>query len=334
MTSYQFVQRSDGYDYRRREVQMPKVHVQTTYNTTQSNIKIMLTQDALLQLAATLPQPISTTKFSNRVSDENKFSDRESEGCPSLSSSPVSTNSSTTTVSLATVPDDFLPSRDFANKVYQLPISINAKPSTNTYKYIEPDYRSYKYDEPVRTNIRDVDFQSRRPQREQSPQQYKDYATPFPEIKKEVKKERKPIIMSFIPARPAKPAVEFTDVQTSSPTSTTLIIPSFNLKGHRKQSSERSIEATATTETVVIHEEPLELCPTRREEVKDIFVDTVFTYLSFPHESIAKNFDTEIAEGSGMTVDKVKSDRKVALKEYIARYVQEHPEIRAGEGCW
>jgi len=332
MATYEFVPRSDGYEFRRRGVQVPKIQVQTTY-TTQNNSKTMLTQDALLQLAATLPQPISTTRFSNRISDENKFSDRESEGCPSLSSSPVSTNSSTTTVSLATVPDDFLPSRDFANKVYQLPITIDTKPSTNTYKYVEPDYRSYKYDEPVRTNVRDVDFQSRRPQREQS--QQRDYATPFLEIKKEVKKERKPIIMSFIPARPAKPAVEFADVQTSSPTTTTLIIPSFDLKACRKQDLERRVEAPTTDDqSIIIHEEPLQLCPTKREEVKDIFVDTVFTYLSFPHESIAKSFDAEIAEGSGMTVDKVRSNRKIALKEYIARYVQEHPEIRAGEGCW
>lgn len=331
MTTYHFILRSDGYDYQRHGAQVPKIQIQTTHNT-QNSPKMMLTQESLLQLAATLPQPISTTRFSNRVSDENKFSDRESEGCPSLSSSPVSTNSSTTTVSLATIPDDFLPSRDFANKVYQLPITLDTKPSANAYQYVEPDYSSYKHHEPVRTNIRDVDFQSRRPQREQ-PQQ-REYATPFLEIKKEVKKERKPLIMSFIPARPAKPPVEFGDVQTTSPTSTTLIIPSFDLGPRQKQGSESSVEDVIVDGTAIIHEEPLELCPTRREEVRDIFVDTVFTYLSFPHESIAKSFDDEIVEGSGMTVELVKSNRKVALKEYIARYVQDHPEIRKGEGCW
>ncbi|KAI5796556.1 hypothetical protein EDC01DRAFT_651774 [Geopyxis carbonaria] len=80
------------------------------------------------------------------------------------------------------------------------------------------------------------------------------------------------------------------------------------------------------------------LPPTKRKaqstvkEVTPEFVEEVYRYLSLQFDNIALKFDDELASYTGLTTAEVRADRKLAVGKYCQRWVQENPEIAAGEG--
>jgi len=72
------------------------------------------------------------------------------------------------------------------------------------------------------------------------------------------------------------------------------------------------------------------------EEVTEDFVKSVYKYLSLNIPLIACNFDDEISQTTGIPVDKVKSDRMSALREYIKGWMRENPVFDESQkgGLW
>lgn len=77
---------------------------------------------------------------------------------------------------------------------------------------------------------------------------------------------------------------------------------------------------------------------TNAKEVTPEFIEEVYRYLSLQFENIAVKFDDELASYTGLTIVEVKADRKAAVGKYCQQWVQENPEIAAGEsrkgGLW
>ncbi|KAF8467881.1 hypothetical protein BDZ91DRAFT_131945 [Kalaharituber pfeilii] len=78
--------------------------------------------------------------------------------------------------------------------------------------------------------------------------------------------------------------------------------------------------------------------PIKPEDVTDEFVGQVWRYLSLGHECIAKKYDEELAEYTGMRVELVVRDRFAALRQYVKLWVGSNPEVGGGErlkgGLW
>lgn len=80
------------------------------------------------------------------------------------------------------------------------------------------------------------------------------------------------------------------------------------------------------------------LVPTKPGDVTDEFVKEVWSYLSFEHECIARKYDGELAQYTGLGRDVVTRDRFAALREYVKLWVGTNPEVDGGEkmkgGLW
>lgn len=313
-----------------------------------------LTRHALLELAKTLPQPISTTRFSNRSKIDSIFSDRESIGCPSLSSSPASDNSSTnTSVSLSTLPDDFLPSRDFKKGDVILPLFTRttthrleqerklseqiarAKQERERQKKAEQELERQR---DLAIKQRDAEIQAVE-DRDREKEQDRMLALMAKERVMEAKraaagpkvvvdKKRQLVPMNFIPAKPkTSMMISKAGPLMASPKSTTLVYSS------EPDAMDTDLDSAYFSASPSSSASSL-LTPTCAHDVTDEFVQTVFTYLSMPHGVIAKRFDAEIAMAVGCSVAEVAGDRMSALRVYVEKYIDSHPTIRKGEGCW
>ncbi|KAF3934888.1 hypothetical protein ABW19_dt0204654 [Dactylella cylindrospora] len=309
---------------------------------------VPLTQDALKQLAASLPQPISTVRYSNR---ENNylFSDRESVYCPSLCSSPVSATSSTR-VSMIHTPEEGTEEIQFDIAPISVPPQHMAPSRHPAAKPIEKgglDLDSlFDIDLGMGGFARrnsTVDFL---PEFDQIDDYVPDERTAARlEEERELEKARllwEKELEDDYPVTVAKKPVMPTSLWTSqprhimtpnfvpSPQSTELTIPvsTSNIEPSttseffpKSQSSFNSVASVATDITVP------SLGEDEFTEVDDEFVSTIFTYLSLNHNSMALKFDQELVIGSGFPLEKVQKDRKAALKVYIERYVYHHPDI-------
>ncbi|KAF3906258.1 hypothetical protein ABW20_dc0102500 [Dactylellina cionopaga] len=312
---------------------------------------VPLTSDALKSLAASLPQPISTVRYSNR---ENNylFSDRESVYCPSLCSSPVSATSSTR-VSMIHTPAEGTEEISFE----VAPISV--PPERMVYNRHMPAAK------PIEKGGIDFDsmfdiggdatFMRRNSTIDVLPDfdQIDDYVPDertLARLEEERELERArllyeqeleddyPVTVARKPIMPtslwiSQPRHIMTPNFVPSPKVTELTIPvsesdieqsltsEFFPKTQTSFGSVDTIGSVATDITVPsIGEDAY-------TEVDEEFVDTIFTYLSLNHNSMARKFDAELAIGSGFPMEKVLEDRKTALKAYIERYVFYHPDV-------
>ncbi|KAK6334019.1 hypothetical protein TWF696_002528 [Orbilia brochopaga] len=315
---------------------------------------VPLTADALKRLAASLPQPISTVRYSNR---ENNylFSDRESVYCPSLCSSPVSATSSTR-VSLIHTPDEGTEEITFD----VAPISVPPE------RMVPPSHRHMPAAKPIEKGSLNFDsmfdiggeatFARRNSTVEFLPEfdQIDDYV-PDERTAARVEEERELAKARLLYEEEVEKDYMTTARRHVMPRSLWLpqprhiMTPNFvpspqNTKQlniptgasdekpdmlptpffPKPQSSFGSIDTTDSTSTELT-------VPSVGEddytEVDEEFVSTIFTYLSLNHGSMARKFDVELSIGSGFPVDKVQKDRKSALKVYIERYVFHHPEV-------
>ncbi|KAF8246052.1 hypothetical protein K440DRAFT_554180 [Wilcoxina mikolae CBS 423.85] len=74
------------------------------------------------------------------------------------------------------------------------------------------------------------------------------------------------------------------------------------------------------------------------EEVTPDFIDDVYRYLGLQFENIAAKFDSELAAYTGVSIVVVKRNRRLALTKYCEKWVQENPDMEAGDtrkgGLW
>lgn len=86
------------------------------------------------------------------------------------------------------------------------------------------------------------------------------------------------------------------------------------------------------------------LPPARKQEhgdaaeiAKELAVG-VMRYLSLGFENVGRKYDDELALFTGLPMELVRKDRKLAVKKYVERWVVENPEIESGEkkkgGLW
>ncbi|KAF3924794.1 hypothetical protein ABW21_db0201349 [Orbilia brochopaga] len=314
---------------------------------------VPLTADALKRLAASLPQPISTVRYSNR---ENNylFSDRESVYCPSLCSSPVSATSSTR-VSMIHTPEEGTEEITFEVAPITVPPERMVHPSHRHMPPAKPIEKSPLNFDSMFDIGGDETFARRNSTVEFLPEfdQIDDYV-PDERTAARVEEERElakarllyeeevekdyissarrlPLPSSMWMSQPRhiitpnfvpSPKNTKLEIPTESPEETTETLPTPFFP--KQQSSFGSIDTTdsAATDLTV---------PSVGEddyaEVDEEFVSTIFSYLSLNHNSMARKFDIELSIGSGFPMDKVLEDRKAALKVYIERYVFHHPEM-------
>ncbi|EWC46314.1 hypothetical protein DRE_04485 [Drechslerella stenobrocha 248] len=314
---------------------------------------VPLTADALKSLAASLPQPISTVRYSNR---ENNylFSDRESVYCPSLCSSPISATSSTR-VSMIHTPAEGTEEITFDVAPISVPPERMVLPQLGHPAAKPAPKGSFDIDSMfdiggdatfVRRNST-IDFL---PEFDQIDDYVPDERTAARvEEERELAKARllyeeevEKDYLATVSRRPALPTSLWmsqprhimTPNFVPSPKNTILNIPVAEVEVGttlsppeyypKSQTSFGSVETavSGTTDLTVpsIGEDDY-------TEVDDEFVSTIFSYLSLNHASMARKFDTELAIGSGFPVDKVAQDRKAALKVYIERYVFHNPDV-------
>ncbi|KAJ6263382.1 hypothetical protein Dda_1945 [Drechslerella dactyloides] len=314
---------------------------------------VPLTADALKRLAASLPQPISTVRYSNR---ENNylFSDRESVYCPSLCSSPVSATSSTR-VSMIHTPEEGTEEITFDVAPISVPPERMAPPAHRHMPAAKPiEKGSLNFD-----SMFDIGGESHFARRNSTVEflpefdQIDDYV-PDERTAARVEEERELAKARLLyeeevekdymttarrPAMPtslwmSQPRHIMTPNFVPSPKNTNLHPPTNQPEEDttllslpyfpRPQSSFGSMDTTDSTATDIT-------VPSVGEddytEVDDEFVSTIFSYLSLNHGSMARKFDVELSIGSGYSVEKVQQDRKGALKSYIERYVFHHPEV-------
>ncbi|RVD85904.1 uncharacterized protein DFL_004207 [Arthrobotrys flagrans] len=312
---------------------------------------VPLTSDALKQLAASLPQPISTVRYSNR---ENNylFSDRESVYCPSLCSSPASATSSTR-VSMIHTPEE-----GTEEIVFDVaPISVppeNMAPSRHhaVGKPIEKGAINFDamFDIGGEATFRrnsTVDFM---PEFDQIDDNY----VPDERTRARLEEERElekarllwekeleddhPVTQARKPIMPTslwtpQPRHIMTPNFVPSPRVTTFEIPVSKPDIEPSETSEffpRTQTSFGSLDTNVSSTTDLTIPSIGEDDYTEVdteFVDTIFSYLSLNHNSMARKFDAELAIGSGFPIDKVKEDRKCALKAYIERYVFHNPEV-------
>lgn len=306
---------------------------------------VPLTAGALKTLAASLPQPISTVRYSNR---ENNylFSDRESVYCPSLCSSPNSTSTSRKNSEIYTpeegtheiaveIAPTFVPPAAVHERFHMPGKPIDKSPinfdsmfdidcggfrRASTVEFI-PDYDDlddYVLDERSAARMEEErELEKARLLYEKELED--DYACTV---------ARKPAMSTSLWT--SQPRFIMTPKFVPSPQSTELTIPvsgstiepSENSEFFPKsQGSTGSAASVATDITVPSEGDDAWI------EVEDDFIETVFTYLSINHNSMALKFDDELAIGSGFPIEKVRKDRKAALKIYIERYVYHNPEV-------
>ncbi|EPS44037.1 hypothetical protein H072_1910 [Dactylellina haptotyla CBS 200.50] len=313
---------------------------------------VPLTSDALKRLAASLPQPISTVRYSNR---ENNylFSDRESVYCPSLCSSPVSATSSTR-VSMIHTPDEGTEEIAFDVAPISVPPERMAAPLRHAPAAKPIDKGALNFD-----SMFDIGGESTFARRNSTVEflpefdQIDDYI-PDERTAARLEEERElerarllyeqeleddyPVTVARKPIMPtslwmSQPRHIITPNFIESPKNTELTIPvsSSNIEASetsqyfpKTQTSFGSLDTNVSTATDLT-------VPSVGDddyaEVDAEFVDTIFTYLSLNHGSMARKFDSELAIGSGLSLEKVQKDRKSALKAYIERYVFYNPEV-------
>ncbi|KAF3911807.1 hypothetical protein AA313_de0207634 [Arthrobotrys entomopaga] len=313
---------------------------------------VPLTSDALKKLAASLPQPISTVRYSNR---ENNylFSDRESVYCPSLCSSPVSATSSTR-VSMIHTPDEGTEE-----------IAFDIAPISVSPERMAPPLRHTPAAKPIETGAINFDslfdiggdatFARRNSTVEFLPEfdQIDDYI-PDERTAARLEEERElerarllyekeleddyPVTVARKPVMPtslwmSQPRHIITPNFIQSPQNTELSIPvsSSNIEASETSEylpkSQTSFGSVNTNVSAATDLTVPSIGEDEYSEVDDEFVETIFTYLSLNHNSMARKFDVELAIGSGFPVEKVQKDRKVALKAYIERYVFHNPDV-------
>jgi len=67
------------------------------------------------------------------------------------------------------------------------------------------------------------------------------------------------------------------------------------------------------------------------KEVTPDFIDDVYRYLGLQFENVAAKFDPELAIYTGVSIVVVKRNRRLALTKYCEKWVQENPDMEAGD---